>query len=115
MSIPTPPTNSHPARRARTMGDLLEAIADALGADDWAVEHGTLDTQGMTVVDSRTGCLYRLELADDGMLDDADWRHRVLSTRPAMLVKTGMSHPKVGLNGYAVDPAGFNGMEVHND
>ena len=109
-SVTTPPTISHP-RRARTMSDLLDAIADALAVDGWEVEHGTLDTQGMTVVDSRTGCLYRLELADDGMLDDADWRQRMtMATRPAALKRPGMAAPVV----YSIDPAGFNGMELHS-
>jgi hypothetical protein len=113
MSVPTRPINSHPACHARTISTLLDMIAAALNADGATVLPDDIDSAGMTIVID--GMSYRLEIAEPELMDDADWRHRVLSTRPAMLVKTGMSHPKVGLNGYAVDPAGFNGMEVHND
>jgi hypothetical protein len=95
----------------------------------------------MTVVDSRTGLLYRLWLTDDGILDDAEWQRLSDAVEARDLWETqqekswlnstqdgrygdterraawhkrhpGHLDPVTGLDDdKPLDPAGFNGME----
>jgi hypothetical protein len=67
-------TVKSPPRRPRTVDDLLNVFVGALNANEYGVKPDTADARGMTVVDSRTGLLYRLWLTDDGILDDAEWQ-----------------------------------------
>jgi hypothetical protein len=116
-------------RRTRTMGDLLNSIALALPDDNWAVEPENTDTQGMTIVDGRNGLLYRLELTQEGIVDNEEWQRRSDVAAARELARSSRDFEqflreqdkrrKQGKEAanrrdavIGEDPAGFNGMEA---
>jgi hypothetical protein len=60
------------AYQSRTMGAILNRIAIALDGDGSWIEPGSIDSSGLTVVAS--GMLFRVELDDAGIIDDADYQ-----------------------------------------
>jgi hypothetical protein len=135
---------THPAinpipRRPRTMGDLLDLFVEAISANDYEVEAGSIDTQGVTIADSRNGLLYRVEVTEEGMLDDAEWQRRSDAGAARELATASREfeeflraedarqkqedardvwesqQQKSWLNSTQVDPAGFNGQENPDD
>jgi hypothetical protein len=57
--------------RPRTAYDLMATILETLTNDGWAVEPGSVSSEGLSVVIS--GTLHRLTLDDGDLMDDADW------------------------------------------
>jgi hypothetical protein len=118
---------THPAinpipRRPRTMGDLLDLFVSAVSANDYEVEAGSIDTQGVTIADSRNGLLYRVEVTEDGMLDDAEWQQRS-SANYEHFLRQQEARRRIEEDGddcrrsafLGEDPAGFNGQESPDD
>jgi hypothetical protein len=118
---------------ARTIAVLLDTIAAGLNADGATVEPNDIDSSGMSIVID--GLVFRLEIAEPELMDDADWRRRfddyehvatsdqssafigeadddldaaIVSRR---LASADWAAHRPSVNAPHIDPAGFNGME----
>jgi hypothetical protein len=82
--------------RPRTVGDLLNTIAESLDRDGWEIEPGSVDTCGLSL--SVEGTVYRLRFDEES---------RIYPTQEAY-EGNDYSGAFIGDS----DPAGFNGQET---
>jgi len=82
--------------KPRTIGDLFNTLVEALDADDWGIEPGSLDEHGLTI--TADGTLYRIRLDLESTLYPPEEAYEGCDYRSGAYL--GES-----------DPNGFNGME----
>lgn len=102
--------------RPRTVGDLLNTIAESLDRDGWEIEPGSVDTQGLSL--SVEGVSYRLSFTDESRLyptqeayDRAEYAAFIRSEDKRRNMEEDGNDMRDAFIG-EVDPCGFNGMEI---